>query len=98
MKQNCTPNSLECLQTVRERKTTNEREKMTKMVRELKKMMKRNGIEISSIEKGKRSAHLKIYLPNGRYVVTGCTPSDHRALKNTISQARREMTEVSFAA
>ena len=71
---------------------------MTKMVRELKKMMKRNGIEISSIEKGKRSPHYRIYLPNGRYVVTGCTPSDSRSLKNTLSQARRVMNEVSFAA
>jgi len=39
------------------------------------------------IEKHK---HIKMYSPDGRHlIVCGCTESDHRALRNTMSRLRR---------
>lgn len=72
---------------------------MKKMKKELTKYLSRNGIEILGIEKGKKAAHFKVFLPNGRWMIASATPSSRNNLRNCLTTARRMMREeISFAA
>ena len=57
---------------------------MNKYLKELARKAESQGWRV---QKGN---HLKWFAPDGRtLIVTGCTESDHRALKNTLSRMRR---------
>ena len=57
---------------------------MNKYLKELKKRAEAQGWRVE------QNNHLKWFAPDGRtIIVTGCTESDCRALKNTLARMRR---------
>lgn len=63
--------------------------KQSKMLEDLQT---RVGCRFAAVELTKGN-HLRITLPNGRCVVTGGTPSDHRAFLNCAAQIKRTLRE-----
>jgi hypothetical protein len=64
---------------------------MTRNHRKLiEELQARVGCRFESVELTKGN-HLRIVLANGRCVVTGGTPSDHRAFLNCAAQIKRSL-------
>ncbi|UJE15726.1 HicA-like toxin [Gordonia phage Ligma] len=59
------------------------------MKREVKDLVTRVEVAGGEVRRSKRNSHLKVYLDGRLIGVIPSTPSDHRALKNSISQLRR---------
>ena len=54
-------------------------------------IQERSGVTFTRVELSAGN-HLKLYLPSGRFVITGGTPSDRRALLNCVALVRRLAT------
>ena len=57
-----------------------------KLIKEVAKL----GVTITRIER-RKSGHKKCYLTNGRFVTASSSPSEHRAMKNLVRDAKKEL-------
>lgn len=60
---------------------------MKKWEREVRALAKLHG---AFLEKGRRSSHYMLHLPNGQKVTVPSTPSDIRTMRNVTAETRRK--------